>query len=196
MNIFYENFSWSATKVIVKASATVSLVLFAGLASEGAYGQPKTKAQLSVQSIASHEYGLKNIKLDFQGHEVASQSRGATVSFPKAFRKAIESILSDGSNASSPLAQSLFVIAADPERPGELQQVSQEEMRAASLLLSKYMDQPSTTLRLATRQSSSSGRALTAQNWVFELRVPSLSDQSFWIVVDKTGSRSTFNYGG
>lgn len=178
---------------VVLILLTVLTVLTA-LTSEGAYGQPRSVAPYrSAQSIVMNEYGLKQLTLQFSVAEVTAQSRGSRVTFPKALRKALESILSDASRPSSPLAQALFLNSGDPDHPKQAS--SHQELQAASTLLASEMNKKTTTLRLVPRHHAASGSPSAGHNWIFELKIPALSEKPFWVVVDKSDSRSTYNYG-
>ena len=69
-------------------------------------------------------------------------------------------MLSDASNATSPLAKALYALKADTNRDDGVS-ATEADMRAASQLLAKYLNQAGPSLSLVNRQ-----RVVHLQAWL------------------------------
>jgi hypothetical protein len=95
-----------------------------------------------------------------------------TIGAEKAVTLAIESFLTDGSHVESPLA------IANSKKD-----------------LFTYLNQPSSEIQFVNVGEEPEHGESVNDNWIIELRIPSLSDHIFWSVVDRMGKKPTYNYG-
>ena len=174
--------------------AFIGCGLIAATASDVVHGQSRPDVKRSAPYIVTQEYGLKGLAIDLNPSEIVAQSSGNAVSFPKALRKALESVMSDASNPTSPLAMALFEVAANPDRPDSIEATARE-WHDATRGLYAHLNKQGARLRLAARNERAQRGEFATRNWIFQLSVPELSDQPFWIVVDKQGAKVTYTYG-
>lgn len=150
---------------------------------------------------------IENLKLFFTDEEVAAQEAlpGNEVDFERALKLALESFMYDGRSYESPL----FIAHEDELEGGPcLAPLFGERIRC-------YLDQADSILGLvhldgAVREVELAGRTLrvyppeegevAAENWIFYLKLPQLSDHLRWAVVHRTlvgsqGKTLVYNYG-
>ncbi|MFM8270077.1 MAG: hypothetical protein ACKN9V_07800 [Pseudomonadota bacterium] len=86
---------------------------------------------------------------------------------------AIESFLTDGNDVESPLALSL----------------------GAGEDLFSHLNRSSTKIGFMFAGEAAEHGERVENNWIIELRIPSLSDHLFFAIVDRTGKNPVYNYG-
>ena len=139
-----------------------------------------------AQRITRDEFGLANMNVEILASEVQYQSVTFEnhVSFEDASRVALVSFMEDGTDLESPLG----LIKEDFGTP-------EEESQA---ILFNYLNRPRTCLRLVSAETDigyPERRESIQENWLFCLRIGSLSGHLHWAIVDRSGKRPTYNYG-
>jgi len=140
-----------------------------------------------ARQIVSEEFGLVNMTVEILVSEVRYQSVifENKVSFEEALRAAMRSFMEDGSDLESPLG----LIKND------FFDTSEKESKA---ILFDNLNRPSTFLSLVAAETDigyPERRESIQEDWLFCLRIESLSDHLQWAIVDRSGKRPTYNYG-
>lgn len=145
-----------------------------------------------VERVLS-DHGIEGITAAFPLQEVLAQMQqefSNAVSFEDALGAAIDSFLNDGQDPESPL-----MIVEDVDEEPCISDNLTERVRC-------WMNRSSSVLAIVYRDGQvhdgvyppEVGESI-AENWVFFLKMSDLSDHLIWAIVDRSGQRSTYNYG-
>lgn len=181
--------------------------LCTGAKCDGTEGEtePLTAEERATKVLLARN--IHHLKLFFTDQELAAQEAlpGNEVDFERALKLALESFMYDGRSYESPL----FIAHEDELEGGPcLAPLFGERIRC-------YLDQEDSILGLvhldgAVREVELEGRTLrvyppeegesAAENWIFYLKLPQLSDHLRWAVVHRAlvgsqGKTLVYNYG-
>ena len=177
-------------------------------------GVPMTSSSSSVSESAAAElaradrilqddFGFPKLRLlvNAAALEKAMKSGSADkVSVSQATQLAMAVIFDNFDAMEAPLT-----IAADGWASTHTQRLSgtltRDQKAAARLFLREQMQNPETSLALhlggiikGQDYPPEQGES-TQDNWIFVLRVPTLSDHLYWVIVDRSGSKAPYLYG-
>ena len=150
----------------------------------------------AVLSSPVARFRLDKIRNDLRVEEAQKQEKAfsGTVTAENAAILAIESFLKDSSDVESPLALATEQALEELNLPETAAQDAQV-LRKARRLLSAHLNQPTSNITfLSLGQEPERGESLT-KNWIIRLKIPTLSDHIFWAIVDRSGKKTTYNYG-
>jgi len=138
-----------------------------------------------IQNVLKH-HGLPNISVDISTTVVAAQSTlpGNTVSFEKAFGKAIHSFLNSSDDIESPL--SLFENEFENPATRLMEFLNASTAQISLVEGNEYVDG-------ASWYPAENGEDVES-NWIFALKINNFSDHLFWAVVPRNGE-APYNYG-
>lgn len=141
-----------------------------------------------AEELLIKEFAITAISLDIPEAEVMQQnSFNNAFCFEHALRQALNAVLEDYSNSTSPLAKAL----------GELGALSKPTKSDLKKARQKTMDRLNTPSALITivrpyKHNQPQGGETVEKNWIFFLR---LEGASYWAVVDRSGNKAPYVYG-
>ncbi|MEZ5043070.1 MAG: hypothetical protein R2828_24450 [Saprospiraceae bacterium] len=152
-----------------------------------------------IQNIILDEYDLQGLTFDYQEVEIEAQ-QGLThnkIPFIRAFRMALDTILTDGKNAESPRN---IIIEVYGLFQGEVEEVEAKiqaniraHLRSGTLSLLPNIDWSD---RDKDYDFNPPENGETAEdNWIFGLSLPDLSDHFYWIIIDRRQQNNPYIYG-
>ena len=165
-----------------------------------ANGTPAENLDLCHEAISSAEvsiretFRLDKMRIVIDDEEACAQMAGTVVDFKTAAVAAVKSFLRDGSHIESPEALALMLTFERQNLPWT-DPAPSHVRRAARISLHSHVDRESSVLRLLSRDEQPEGGESVSENWIFALKIPSLSDHLHWAVVDRSGVKAVYNYG-
>ncbi len=116
--------------------------------------------------------------------------------FVDAFEAALRSFLNDDDNIESPRSIVIEVFNLFPEDVEDAETKIQEKLRhffrtGRLQLLPDLIWKDDADYEFYPPED----REPTAENWIFSLSLPDLSDHIYWAIVDRTGKEPAYNYG-
>jgi hypothetical protein len=152
------------------------------------------EAVTSAETSIRETFRLGDIRILIDENEACAQMGAAGVDFKAAALAAMKSFLRDGSHIESPQALALLLTFERQNRPWT-EPPPADVLRAARISLHSHVDREPTVLRLLSREEQPEGGERVSENWIFALKIPSLSDHLHWAVVDRSGAKPVYNYG-
>ncbi|MBX2873482.1 MAG: hypothetical protein KTR30_15320 [Saprospiraceae bacterium] len=152
-----------------------------------------------ISNIIEDEYDMQRLSLEYSLEEIEAQEAlpHNQVSFIKALRLALETLLTDGEDAEAPRSIIINVYELFPGEVDRAEELIQSRLREhlmdASLQLLPNMDWTDRDQDFDFNPPENGESA--ADSWIFGLYMPSLSDHFYWIIVDRTGGASPYVYG-
>lgn len=152
-----------------------------------------------ISTIITDEYDIQRMSFEYSLEEIAGQEDQPhhQVSFIKALRLALETLLTDGEDAESPRSIVMNVYELFPGEVDRADELIQSRLREhlvdASLQLLPNVDWTDRDQEFDFNPPENGESA--SENWIFGLYMPTLSDHFYWIVVDRTGTASPYVYG-
>ena len=146
--------------------------------------EPQTRAEQIAQILM--DFGLEQMRIRLPEADIDRQEQvyPGPVNFNGALVEAIDSFLNDGSDLESPRS-----LASDVREGPCLQADLTERVRC-------FLNRDTAFLELYGSEGfAPENRESIEQNWIVILRAESLSDHIQWAIVDRNGTRATFNYG-
>lgn len=158
--------------------------------------EPSATAEEALQQadqIIQKNYGLPSLRLkadsmllqqalDALGHDAVTLSQATGL--------AMAEILDDFEAYESPLNVAVDGETETGEQKDKARRILRQELNQTATTLSLYLGK---TVRGENYPPEMGEDA--AANWIFVLRIPSLSDHIYWVVVDKTGDKAPYLYG-
>lgn len=139
---------------------------------------------------------LSSVQVDVPVGFVCEQSDEITssVDFVTAVGLATESLLRDGRHIESILA--LATMVAFEELGVPWQEPAPESVRVrADQLVAEHLSSEKTRVRMMPVGATAEDGEEVARNWIFRIKVPTLSDHIHWVIVDRSGQKPAYNYG-
>lgn len=152
-----------------------------------------------IQSIILDEYDLQGLTFAYQEADIEAQQSLAhnKTPFIRAFRQALDTILTDGKNVESPRnivkeVYGLFLGEVE-EVEAKIQAKIRAHLRLGTLSLLPNIDWSD---RDKDYDFNPPENGETAEdNWIFGLYLPDLSDHFYWIVIDRVQEGEAYIYG-
>ncbi|MDX2361873.1 MAG: hypothetical protein QNK23_13775 [Crocinitomicaceae bacterium] len=154
---------------------------------------------LALKEIATNEFGFNNLEVSVLEYEAQKQSYNTrnVVSLEDAFRKALQSFLTDGKDCESP--RSLII---EREQEGSRNSFPDEEsfLKMIDERLRYHLNRGIIQLSYEKHDLDVAGSGSPEHgescelNWGFYLDLPSYTGHLHWAIVDRTSGR-TYNYG-
>ncbi len=153
---------------------------------------------MSYSSNIEKQYGIKGLTLTCDEAQIQAQNAlpASKMKFEQALDKAIQTILTDDKNPESPRSLVKDVFSLSPSQPnGEanLQAKIKELLGSGSLRLLPNVDWSDMEKDYGFFPPENGETA--ADNWVFFLSLPELSDHLYWVIIDRQGSKAPYVYG-
>jgi hypothetical protein len=177
------------------SALTVSVALFSALVTTAASAAASPERPRECEDIAAAseatlraDYGYEAAKVAIDVEELCLQINDlpSSVGFYDAAVLAAKSFLNDASHPESPIA--IARTAVDGEGgDGSI------DAQARALLM-RHLALRSTSIRLVAQGESPEGGEDVADAWIVELKVPTLSDHTYWAVIPRDGG-AVYNYG-
>lgn len=152
-----------------------------------------------ISNIIEDEYDIQRLVFEYSLEEIEAQEAlpHNKVSFIAALRAAINTLLLDGDDAESPRS---IIINVYELFPGEVDRADEriqsrlrEHLIDADLQLLPNIDWTDRDQDFDFNPPENGESA--ADNWVFALYIPTLSDHLYWIIIDRAGTASPYIYG-
>lgn len=158
----------------------------------------KTLAQ-TLSEVVKTTIGASQLAYSYDEAEVRSQQAlpQSNLHFVEAFTLALETILQDEQNLESPRGIIREIYGLFPDQVEDAEAQLQQKLRAY-LQTGELILLPNVNWDNWRREDGyypPENRESAADNWIFYLRLPQLSDHLFWIVIDRTGTQKPFLYG-
>lgn len=141
-----------------------------------------------AEELLIMEFRITSISLDIPEAEVMQQNSFENAfCFEHALRQALNALLEDYSNTTSPLARTLGEM-------GALAKPTKSDLKKARQKLMDRLNTPSTYISIVRPYKHNQPQAgeTVEKNWIFFLR---LDGKSYWAVVDRSGSEAPYVYG-
>jgi hypothetical protein len=162
---------------------------------------PGADAPLTIERVVRKEFGLTELDLQIDPEEVARQgSLAGEVSFEIGLRFALISFFEDEMAPETPRGLVIQVHQLSPEQFSDGQAYETavaDKLRSylndhGRLALLPYEANPDPE---QTAYSLPEDGERVADHWIFSLRIPKLSDHTYWAIVHRDGKRPAYNYG-
>lgn len=162
------------------------------LAADGEPAMTDQRAFEEMLARATSEFGLPNLTVDISCAQVAEQEEAyeGQRSFGQALNLALKSLLNDGSNIESPRS----IVENEWGSDGLDERLLGFLNDDTAVLCLVHEDERSET-DAGHRVYPPEGGEKLNDNWLFYLRIPSLSDHMFWAVVSRNDGGRVYNYG-
>jgi len=141
-----------------------------------------------AEELFIKEFAITAISLDIPEAEVMQQNSFANAfCFEHALRQALNTLLENYSNPTSPLAKTLGEM-------GVLAKPSKSDLNRARQKLMSRLNAPSTLISIVRpyRNNQPQAGEKVEKNWIFYLR---MEGASYWAVVDRSGDKAPYVYG-
>jgi hypothetical protein len=143
-----------------------------------------------AEELLIMEFGITEISLDVPEPEVIRQDRfyNNAFCFEQALRLALNSVIWDYSDPTSPLARQLSAM-------GVLEKPTKYDIKKAGNKILALLNNPTSYISLVRpyKFNQPLNGETVEQNWIFFLH---LGGRSYWSVIDRSGASSAYVYGG
>ncbi|MDD5208764.1 MAG: hypothetical protein PHV36_05210 [Elusimicrobiales bacterium] len=141
-----------------------------------------------AEELLIKEFAITAINLDIPEAEVMQQNGFANAfCFEHALRQALNAVLEDYSNSTSPLAKALGEI-------GALTKPTKSDLKKARQKTMDRLNNPAALIAIVRPYKHNQPQAgeTVEKNWIFYLR---MEGASYWAVVDRSGEKAPYVYG-
>ena len=167
----------------------------------------KVSAEEELQrsyEVLKNEFGLDKIQYNYNKKflmeqiEKCNTDDDCKVTFRKGLEKALISILHDMNDVESPLDIARYAV----EEKYHLYMrypLSQNNLYLTKRLLREFLNSNESSISIGDYVDDNFyppeyGESVE-DNWAFFIYLPELSDHLYWVIVDKSGEKETYNYG-
>jgi hypothetical protein len=183
------------TSTLIAPFLTALTLTFATAAAAAMPERPRECEDIAaaVTEALQTDYGYEDAKIDLDVEELCLQINElpSSVGFYDAALRAARSFIDDARHPESPVA-----IARTALDGGDAGEGGNDGIDAqARVVLKQHLALPTTMIRLMARSESPEGGESVDDAWIVELRVPTLSDHTYWAIVPRNGTDPVYNYG-
>lgn len=152
-------------------------------------------AKIAANTIKT-KYELPNISVEISVRDVCDQIQNldSKIDLVSAVTLAVESLLTDFTDAESPLALAIDLAFADLDI-NYISPVPDHVVKHAQKILFDHLNTKTTSVKLLSRTEAPEGGESVDSNWILLLTAKKFSDHSFWAIVDRKDEISVYNYG-